>query len=93
MKNNYIMHKVQDYNNSVDPVTCKGQHLTRMIKTNDLTFLSKCLSQANRRVIFHVCSCSNYCFCLPLWYFQVDISYKKFEDIRNLIGSRNSKDR
>ena len=38
MMNTYIMHKVQDYNNSVHPVTCKGQHLTRMIKTHDLTF-------------------------------------------------------
>ena len=38
MKNKYSMYKVQDYNNSVHPVTCKGQHLTRMIKTHDLTF-------------------------------------------------------
>ena len=37
-KNKYIMYKVQDYNNFVHPVTCEDQHLTRMIKTHDLTF-------------------------------------------------------
>jgi hypothetical protein len=31
-KDTYIMHKVQDYNNSAHPVTCEGQHLTRISK-------------------------------------------------------------
>jgi hypothetical protein len=29
----------------------------------------------------------------PLWYFQADISYKKFEDTRELIGKRDATDK
>ena len=68
----YIMYKVLDNNNFAHPVTCEDQYLTRMFNTLTWSqFVLRCPSQANSGVIGHVCCPSNYCFCLPLWHFQV----------------------
>ena len=61
MKSKYIMYKVQDYNNSAHPVTCEGQHLTRMFKTFTWSqFVLKSPSQAISGVMGHVCCNSNW---------------------------------
>ena len=60
MRNKFIMHKVQDCNNSAHPVTCEVQHLTRMFKTLTWSqFVLKSPSQANSGVMGLVCGHSN----------------------------------